>query len=152
MRERLTPPLGASSKCLTIDTNRPPAFTRCRRDTPSPSGPPAPSPPKPSDRRGRFQVHRRASRTTKSLRFQVLGGLEWSCEASLSRRRNRPQYHHAKLHTIASNFLIVVVVVVDLGLLNDPQFGLNSTGRPPVRWLPKRASCQSATSAKRSRR
>jgi hypothetical protein len=86
------------------------------------------------------------------LRFQVLGGLEWSFEASLSRRRNLPQYHHAKLHTIASNFLIVVVVVVDLDLLNDPQFGLNSTGRPPVRWLPKRASCQAATSAKRSRR
>src|ERR1039457_2206643 len=87
-----------------------------------------------SHRKSRFQVHPRASRTTKKLCFRGLVGLEWSCEASLSHRRNLPQYHHAKLHTIASNFLIVVV---DWDLLNAPQFGLNSPCRPPAHWLPE---------------
>jgi hypothetical protein len=102
-----------------------------------------------SHRKSRFQVHPRASRTTKKLCFRGLVGLEWSCEASLSRRRNLPQYHHAKLHTIASNFLIVVV---DWDLLNAPQFGLNSPCRPPAHWLPERAPCPSTTSTSHFRR
>src|ERR1017187_892373 len=32
---------------LTIDTDPPSAFTRCGTNTPAPSNPPAPSPPKP---------------------------------------------------------------------------------------------------------
>jgi hypothetical protein len=93
-----------------------------------------------------------SERDRKMLRFQGRGGLEWSSEGSLSYRRKLPQYHHAKLHTIESISLIVVVVVVDLDLLNDPQFGLNSTGRHPVRWVPKRATSPSATSISNFRR
>src|ERR1035437_3060728 len=102
-----------------------------------------------SHRKSRFQVHPRASRTTKKLCFRGLVGLEWSCEASLSRRRNLPQHPHAKLHTIASSFLIVVV---DWDLLNAPQFGLNSPCRPPAHWLPECAPCPSTTSTSHFRR